>query len=79
MFRPWNPIKKEIEVWLETKELNFTQKDNRSSGYTLHQYMQRCMFSDLHEAYLFYFPELLQAWLLMLNYTHLNNWISPIE
>jgi hypothetical protein len=34
MFRPWNPTKQEIERWLETKKLEFAQKDNRSSRYT---------------------------------------------
>jgi hypothetical protein len=26
MFRPWNPTKKEIEIWLETKKLEFTER-----------------------------------------------------
>jgi hypothetical protein len=35
MFKTWNPTKEEIERWLETKELEFAQKDNRNPKLTL--------------------------------------------
>jgi exonuclease V gamma subunit len=66
MFMPWNPAKQEIEIWLETKQLKFAQKYNRSYRYTPRQYQQRYVFTDLHEAYLCYFPDLLQEWFLRL-------------
>jgi hypothetical protein len=79
MFRPWNPTKKDIERWLETKELEFMQKDNRNPKYTLHQYLERYVFTDLHEAFFCYFPELLQEWILRLKDNHPTNRIRPVE
>jgi hypothetical protein len=35
--------------------------------------------TDLHEAYFYYFPDLLQEWILRLKDTHLNNRIRPVE
>jgi hypothetical protein len=46
-------MKKEIEIWLETKQLEFTQKDNKGSRYTPLQYLHKYVFTDLHEAYFF--------------------------
>jgi hypothetical protein len=37
------------------------------------------VFTDLHEVYFCYFPELLQEWLLRLKDTHLTNQIKLIE
>jgi hypothetical protein len=73
LYRPWNPTKKYIKIWLEKKKLEFMQKYNRRSTYTPHQYLQRYVFTNLHEAYFFYFPELLKDWLLRLKDTHSNN------
>jgi hypothetical protein len=79
MFRPWNPTKKDIEIWLERKQLKFVQKDNRSSRYTLCQYLQKYVFIDLHEAFFSYFPELLQEYILRLKDNHPTNWIILVE
>jgi hypothetical protein len=61
------------------KETRVVQKDNRSSRYTPCQYLQRYVFTDLHEAYFCYFPELLQEWILRLKDTHPTNRIRPVE
>jgi hypothetical protein len=37
------------------------------------------VFTNLHEEYLCYFPELLQEWLLRLKDTHLTNWIRLVD
>jgi hypothetical protein len=79
MLKPWNPTKQEIEIWLETKQLEFTQKDNKSFRYTPRQYLQSYVFTDLHEAYFGYFPKLLKEWLLRLKDTHLTNQIRLVE
>ena len=73
------PYKKNIEIWLETMHLNCMQKDNRSSRYTPSQYMQRYLFIDLNEAYFYYFPQLLQEWILRLKDNHMTNHIRPVE
>ena len=59
------------------KEVDFTQKDNKGSRYTLCRYLQRYVFTDLHEEYFCFFPYLLQEWILRLKYAHLTNWIRP--
>jgi len=79
MFRPWNPTKKEIEIWLETKKLNFTPKDNKSSRYILWWYLQRYVSTDLQEDFFCYLSDLLQEWILRLKNNYPTNWIEPVE
>jgi hypothetical protein len=52
MFRPYNPTKAEIERWLRTKELEFVQKDNKNPKFTPHKYLDKYVFSNLHEVFL---------------------------
>jgi hypothetical protein len=59
MFRPWNPKKVEIKRWLETKELDFAQKENRNPKLTPPKYLDKYVFSDLHEVFFYDFPHLL--------------------
>ena len=70
MFRPWNPTKQDIEKWLEIKELKFVQKGNRNPKYTLCQYLERYVFTDINETHFYEFPHFLQEWILRLKYTH---------
>jgi hypothetical protein len=70
MFRPWNPTKVKIERWLRTKELEFAQKDNINPKLTPHKYLDKYVFSDLHEVFFYDFPHLLQEWLLRLKENH---------
>jgi hypothetical protein len=37
------------------------------------------VFTDLHEAYFYYFPKLLHEWLLRLKDTHPTNQVRPVE
>jgi hypothetical protein len=69
MFRPWNPTKEDIERWLKTKELEFAHKDNINLKLILHKYLEKYVFSDLHEVCLCDFPHLLQEWILRLKKT----------
>jgi hypothetical protein len=78
VFRPWNPTNKEIKIWSETKHLEFAQKDNKSSRYTPHDYLQRYVFTDFHKESFFYFPKLLQEWILRLKDTYPMNCIRPM-
>jgi hypothetical protein len=59
MLRPWNPTKVEIEGWLRTKELEFSQKENRNPSITPHKYLDKYVFKDLHEVFFCDFPHLL--------------------
>jgi hypothetical protein len=79
MLRPWNPTKVDIEIWLRTKELDFAQKDNRNPRITPRKYLDKYVFTDLHEVFFCDFPHLLQEWILRLKDNHATNWIQQIE
>ena len=79
MVRPWIPTKEEIERWLRKKELLFEQKDNKNPKYTPHKYIEKYVFSDLHEVFFCEFPHLLQEWLLRLKENHPMNHIRQLE
>ena len=78
MFRPWNPTKEEIERWLNKKEMEFAQKDNINPKLTPHKYLDKYVFSDLHEVFFFDFPHVLQEWLFRLKYNHPKNQIRHL-
>jgi hypothetical protein len=59
MSRPWNPTKAEIKIWLKMKELDFSQKDNINPELTPRKYLDKYVFSDLHEVFLCDFLHLL--------------------
>jgi hypothetical protein len=63
---PWNPTKQDIERWLTTKDLKFSQKEYRNSKYILRQYLEMYVFIDLHEVFFYYFTHFLQEWILIL-------------
>jgi hypothetical protein len=79
MSRPWNPMKAEIERWLETKELDFAQKDNINLKLTLCKYRNKYVFSDLHEVFFCDFSHFLQEWLLSLKENYPTNQIRQLE
>ena len=59
MLRPWNPTKEKIESWLKIKELEFAQKDNRNHRIKSRKYLEKYVFTDLHEVFFYDFPHLL--------------------
>jgi DNA-directed RNA polymerase len=79
MFMPCNPMKAKIERWLKTKELEFVQKDNKNPNLTPHKYLDKYVFSDLHEVFFCDFAHLLQEWLLRLKDNHPTNKIRQLE
>jgi hypothetical protein len=79
MLRPWNPTKEEIEAWLRTKELEFAQKDNRNPRITPRKYLDKYVFTDLHEVFFCDFLHLLQEWILRLKDNHATNWIRQLD
>jgi hypothetical protein len=77
--RLWNPTKAEIETWLRTKEMEFAQKDNRNPRVTPHKYLEKYVFTDLHEVFFCDFPHLLQEWILRSKDNHATNLIRHLE
>jgi hypothetical protein len=76
MFRPWNPTKAKIKRWLKKKEFEFSQKHNRNPKLTLRKYLDKYVFSDLHEVFFCDFPHVLQEWILRLKENHPTNRIK---
>jgi hypothetical protein len=79
MLRPWNPMKEDIEAWLKTKEMDFTQKDNRNLKLTLYKYLDKYVFTDLHEVFFCDLPHILQEWIKRLKDKHRKNLIRQLE
>jgi hypothetical protein len=78
MFRPRNPTKVDIEVWLRTKEFEFMQKERRNPKFIPCKYLDKYVFSELHELFFYDFPHLLQVWLLILKENHPTNQIRDL-
>jgi hypothetical protein len=72
-------MKEKIESWLKTKELEFTHKYNRNLKLTLCKYLDKYVFSDLHETFFCYFPHVLQEWISRLKRNHPTNRIRQLE
>jgi hypothetical protein len=79
MWRPWNPTREEIEGWLRTKELDFAHKDNRNPRITPRGYLDKYVFTNLHEIVFCDFSHLLQEWILRLTDNHPMNWIRQLD
>jgi hypothetical protein len=79
MFRPWNPTKEEIERWLRKNEIEFVHKENINPKLTPCKYLDKYMFSDLHEVFFYDFSHLLQDWLFRLKNSHPMNQIRLLE
>jgi hypothetical protein len=47
----WRPTKKEISEWLERKEREFLQQENKNPQMSDKQLLQRYVFTDLHEIF----------------------------
>ena len=59
----WHPLKEEIENWVEAKEKEFVEKENRNVRILTKKWLQRYVFSDIHEIFFATFPTELHAWL----------------
>jgi hypothetical protein len=79
MLRLWNQTKADIERWLKTKELDFVQKDNINLKLTPRKYLDKYVFTDLHEVFFYEFPHILQEWIKILKYRHPKNQIRQLE
>jgi hypothetical protein len=64
---------------LTTKKFDFAQKNNKTPKYSLCRYLERYIFTDLHEAFFCEFPHFLKEWILKFKYNHPNNQIRSVE
>jgi hypothetical protein len=58
----WRPTKEEIGWWLEMKECEFSRDQNKNP-YQSEKWLQRYVFTDLHEIFFTDFPIVLAEWL----------------
>ena len=59
----WNPSKEEIQQWVESKEKEFAERENRNPQLSVEDWLLRYLFTDLHEIFFATFPSELYAWL----------------
>ena len=59
----WHPTKKEIEDWLESKMLVFTQEESRGSLLIAENLVGKYIYSNIHEIFFVEFPVILHKWL----------------
>ena len=59
----WNPLKEEIKIWVESKEKEFVEKENKNPKLSTKDWLQRYIFSDLHEVFFATFLVELHVWL----------------
>jgi hypothetical protein len=59
----WRPTKEEIGQWLEEKEHEFSRDQNKNPWISSEQWLQRYVFTDLHEIFFVDFPNVLVEWL----------------
>jgi hypothetical protein len=59
--------------------MKFAQKENRNPKIASCQYLDRYMFSDLHEVFFYDFLHVLQEWILRLKDNHTTNRIRQVE
>ena len=62
----WHPTKKEIEDWMECKMLAFAQEESARSRLSAENWLDRYIYSDIHEILFAEFPIVLHEWLLIL-------------
>ena len=59
----WYPTKKEIQDWLETKETEFTEKENKNPRLSIEAWLDKYIFTDEHEVFFASLPSELHEWL----------------
>ena len=59
----WNPSREEIQQWVESKEKELIERENINPRFFFEDFLQRYIFTDLHESFFATFPSELHAWL----------------
>ena len=59
----WVPSKDEINAWVEQKERTFAAEENKNSNISTKEWLQRYLFTDLHEFFFTKFPIIFYEWI----------------
>jgi len=63
MWEHWNPIKKEIEEWWDLKLQEFVVQENKNPQVSKVDWLDRYIFTDIHEIFFASFPVELYEWI----------------
>ena len=67
----WHPTKEELNQWVESKEREFDEKENKSPRFSKKDWLQKHIFTDLHEIFFATYAYELYDWLSKLNDNHI--------
>ena len=62
----WNPTKKEIEEWLDKKIHEFATQENRTLQVSEKRWLDRYVYTEIHEIFFGSFPSELYEWIVRL-------------
>ena len=62
----WHLELSEIKAWFETKAKEFTETENRNPNRDGEAWLQKYIYTDIHEVFFATFPSELHSWLAML-------------
>lgn len=63
----WHLMKEEIENWVKVREKEFVEQENENPRLLTESWLQRYIFSDIHELFFATFPGGIHAWLCRLS------------
>ena len=58
----WHPELSEIEAWFETKAKEFAETENRNPNRDSEAWLQKYIYTDIHEVFFATFPSELHSW-----------------
>ena len=59
----WNPTKEELNHWVESKEKEFAEKENKSPRLSIEDWLQKHIFTDIHTIFFVTYGNELYDWL----------------
>ena len=66
----WHPTKEELNQWVGSTEREFAATENKSPTLSIEDWLQKHIFTDLHEIFFVTYANELYDWLLKLNDKH---------
>ena len=59
----WHPTKEDLNHWVESKEKEFAEKENKSHRLSTEDWLQKHIFTDLHTIFFVTYANELYDWL----------------
>ena len=66
----WQPTKEELNHWVEYKEREFAEKENKSPRLSTKDWLQKHIFTDLYELFFVTYANELYDWMSKLTDKH---------